>query len=189
MQGFKRKEYDKGVYFVDKILKVKLYDAGYRIKTVPDTFINALKSDIGFKRDTYYIRVENHYLKPQIHFKERNIKLETLFNESFNELCKIDLINTYKSISKMKPHVMPSDKKLLNSSTIILLCLMELSMFYGFDAEKELLSYLKGIPKEFLPTNDRKQRKRLIIENFVKVSMGGSTPEYDLLEKLQTAFY
>lgn len=83
LQGFKRIEYERGVYFEDNILKVKLYDAGYRIKTI----CKPLKSVLGFNLNQHYIRVENHYKKPQIHFKNRNLTLETLFSESFQELC------------------------------------------------------------------------------------------------------
>jgi hypothetical protein len=116
LQGFKRIEHDRGIYFEDKILRVKLYDAGHRIKMVSRPCINTLKNDLGFKSDTNYIRVENHYKKPQIHFKERNIKLETLFSESFQTILKKDLLETYKAIEKMKPLGIPTDKKLITSS-------------------------------------------------------------------------
>ena len=52
LKGFVRTEYEKGVYFENKALKVKMYDAGYRMKTASRPLLSSLKSSWGFEPDS-----------------------------------------------------------------------------------------------------------------------------------------
>ncbi len=98
-------------------------------------------------------------------------------------------MTTYEAIEKIKPLEIPTDKKLLNSSTIPLIVLKSLEQKFGIDVKREIDNFLKSIPKETLPQNDRKQRKRQINSNLKKItSTGGILLDYDLTSKIELAF-
>lgn len=87
IKGMKTKPQDYGKYFEDAVLRVKLYDAGRRIKqVVPQSVRNTLQRYFGYKTDAHYIRIENHYKKPSIRFKQSPLLVADLVGAEF---CKI----------------------------------------------------------------------------------------------------
>ena len=170
IKSMKTISFDRGRYFEDSILKVKMYDAGYNLKTKTSSDVRfALQSDFGYSEDLN-LKIENHYKKPEIQFKQRPIQLLDLTYEEFTERCKIDLLATYQSIVKTPTMSMPTDKKNLSSSTIPLIALKQLEQKFGFNTEVEILAILKSIPKDVLSSEDRKKRKKQLLENLGKIS-------------------
>jgi hypothetical protein len=184
LAGYRKTTYTDGIEFTDRISRTKLYDAGKRLKTTSaKNIISTIKADFGFNPKANYLKLETHYLKPQVKFKEV-VTVERLFSSDFQKISQDDLLNTYQKIEKMKQSKIPTDKKLLNSGTIPLLYLQEISEQYGFDAEKGLLEYLRTIP--IFDKDDRKNRKRQILENQKKINTSQvQILDYDLTPKLK----
>lgn len=190
LKKYQKIEFEKGIYFINSILKLKLYDAGFRIKSVAKSAMKDLIENFGFDKTKNYLRVENHFIKPEIHFKNRNITLETLLSVAFEKECNSSLIENYKSIKKSKQFVLPKSKKDLNSANILLLYLNQLSAQYDFDVEDGLSDFFKSIPPDILPNEDRKKRKRQIrIYSDGLKSCERLFIDYDLTEKIEKSFY
>lgn len=182
--GYKKTTYTDGIQFSDNVSRIKLYDAGKRLKTTSaKNIIGSLKA-VGFDSKANYLRFETHYLKPQIKFKQE-ITVEQLFSNDFQETLCIDLGDIYQKIDKMKQSKIPTDKKILNSSTIPILCLKEVAEMCGLDAKVILFNYLKKI--DVFDKNDRKNRKRQLTENLKKIHDSQvQVFEYDLTPKLKS---
>lgn len=186
IKGMKTIRFERGVYFEDSILKVKLYDAGYNIKTKTTNDVRtALQADFGYSDRLDYLKVENHYKKPEVRLKQRPIQLLDLCCEDFTNRCKLDLLATYQSIIKTPALAMPTDKKNLTSSTIPLIVLKQLEQKFGFNTEFEILAVLKSIPQNILTGEDRKKRRKQLLENLGKISSPISQKtSFDLSELL-----
>jgi hypothetical protein len=169
LNGFERKPYKRGLYFEDKNLKVKFYDVGFRMKTACKRSLGVLRKDFGFDDKGNYLKFENHYKRPDLHLKQRNIRLENLFDKKFEKRIQDDLLKTYNQIETMKPLALPTEKKLINSSTIPILALYELGEKYGFNPQEEIMSYLSSISSDVLPKNDKTKRRTQLRENFEKL--------------------
>jgi hypothetical protein len=174
-----------GKYYEDSILIHKLYDAGRNMKNkLPDAIKADLSTLYGYDKAKHYIKVENHYKKPQIHFKQRNIYLNEVLSDNFMQVCKTDLINSYKSIMKTGIIKLPEDKKDINAGTIPLIVLKELESIFHFNTEELLSNKLKSIPSEMLNKNDKKARQAILKANMKKVVNYGVS-EYDISKKLE----
>jgi hypothetical protein len=185
LHGFERKPYSRGLYFEDKNLKVKLYDVGFRMKTACKRSLGVLRQNFGFDDKGNYLKIENHYKRPDLHFKQRNIRLENLFDTRFEKIIQEDLLKTYKQIETMKPLALPTDKKLINSSTVPILTLNELGVKYGFNPQQEIMNFLGSIPSNVLPKNDKTKRRTQLRQNFEKLQDCESTLiEWDLSKEL-----
>ncbi len=58
-----------GKYFEDSIIKHKLYDVGVNLKSKLDKAIrDDLSNKYGYDKAKHYLKIENHYKKPEIHF-------------------------------------------------------------------------------------------------------------------------
>lgn len=188
LHGFERKPHKRGIYFEDKNLKIKFYDVGYRMKTACKSSLVTLRNDFGFNDKVNYLKIENHYKRPDLHFKERNIRLENLFDKRFEKEIQQDLLNTYKKIEIMKPLALPTDKKLINSSTVPILILNELGVKYGFNPQQEIMNFLGSIPSDILPKNDKTKRRTQLRENFEKLQDCKSTLiEWDMSTELRNS--
>ena len=185
LHGFERSQYRKGLYFEDKNLRVKFYDVGYRMKTACKRSLSILRQDFGFDDKANYLKIENHYKRPDLHFKQRHIRLENLFDKRFEKIIQEDLLKTYRQIETMKPLALPTDKKLINSSTVPIMTLNELGLKYGFNPQEEIMNFLDSIPSDVLPKNDKTKRRTQLRGNFEKLQGCKKTlSEWDLSTQL-----
>jgi hypothetical protein len=176
-----------GKYFKDGIMVHKLYNAGANIKNkLSSTIREDLSNNYGYDKAKNYLKIENHYMKPDVHFKKRNLYLNEVLSNSFMNECKEDLITTYKSIMKTGIIKLPEDKKDLNAGTIPLIILKELETLFHFNAEELIFMKLKSIPEEILNKNDKKARKAILSSNFDKINNNDNFSNYDITSKLES---
>ena len=175
-----------GKEFQDGALKVRLYDAGLNIKHKTSTSIrHELEINSGYDKTKNYIKIENHYKKPEVHFKKRNLFVNEILKDSFMEECKKDLIETYKNIMKTGLIKIPSNKKDVNVGTLPLILLKELGIIYGFNPEELMKQRVSSIPESILSLYDKKARQVQLKQNWRKVSsVEGS--QYDILKQLES---
>lgn len=184
IQGMKTRAFDYGKYFEDRIMKVKLYDAGKNLKVKLDkNERERLSCSFGYNPQANYLKLENHYKKPSISFKQRIIQASDLIEGPFEQLCKADLLNKYDSIMKTK-QVKITDKKQLSSSTIPLLILKEFEAFLPCKAEDLLKKKIRSIPEGILTKEDKKGRIRQLKSNLKKLETVNEC-EYDISEMLE----
>lgn len=177
-------------FFDSSALRVKLYDANQNFNhKVKGDAKQALREDFGFEPGKYCMKVENHYKKPEIYFKQR-VLVADLFNPAFVNLCKADLLDTYRRIHKTPAGAMPTNKKDLPASMLPLLVLKDLEALHGFSMEDLLTQKLKTIPEEVLTHEDRKARKRQLRKMLGLVSSATADSPFDvahLLEEVLTS--
>lgn len=167
--GMKAKFYDYGVYFEDRALKVKLYDAGKNLKVkLTKEEREILTLFYGYNPIHNYLRIENHYKNPSVCFKKSIVSMSDLFKSDFENSCKIDLSEKYNSIMKTKAIRLRS-KKQLTSSTIPLIILKEYEGLLPCKAEDLIKQKIKALPSDILTNDDRKSRRRQIASNFRKL--------------------
>lgn len=171
--------------FESSALRVKLYDANRNFShKVKGEAKQALQEDFGFEPGKHCMKVENHYKKPQIHFKQR-VLVADLFNPVFVDLCKTDLLTTYRRIHKPPPGAMPTNKKDLPASMLPLLVLKDLEAVHGFSVEDLLTQKLKAIPEEVLTPEDRKARKRQLRKMLGLVGSATADSPFDVAPQLE----
>lgn len=188
IQGMKSSSYDYGKYFEDRILKVKLYDAGKNIKNkLSREERNMLTSDYGYNPLQNYLKIENHYKKPSVCFKNRFILVNDLIKTEFKSICKEDLLNKYKSIMKTNT-IDIRNKKQLTSSTIPLLILREFENLLPYKVEELIKQKIKVIPSDILTKEDKKSRRRQIMANIKKLESVRAC-QYDISEILKRSIY
>ena len=170
IQGMKTRTFDNGVYFEDRVLRVKLYDAGKNLKDklTKDERLN-LASSFGYSPFQNYLKIENHYKKPAVCFKKHFITLGELMKPEFEAICKEDLVTKYRSIMKTKTIELRS-KKQLTSSTIPLIILKEYESLLPCKAEDLIKQKIKALPAEILTKEDKKSRRRQIGYNWQKIT-------------------
>lgn len=189
MPGMQSKEYLKGHIitgkeFISPTLKVKLYDSNRNIKNKLDKSIQEeLRRLYGWDREKHYIKLENHYKKPEAHFRG-NVYLNEILSSEFQQILKIELINTYKRIMKTGNVRLPERKADINAGTIPLIILKELESVYHFNIEDMLKAKLKEIPEDILSLSDRKARHKILRDNLKKISISGKS-EFDISELLE----
>jgi hypothetical protein len=187
--GMASKEYLQGHIitgkeFVSPYLKVKLYDVSRNIKSKLDKTLQEELSRLwGWDRAKHYIKLENHYKKPEAYFKD-NLQLHDILSSEFQINLKMDLISTYQKIMKTGNTVLPEKKADINAGTIPLLILKELESVYHFNIEDILKAKLKEIPEEILSLADRKARMKILRDNLKKISISGKS-EFDISEFLE----
>jgi hypothetical protein len=175
-----------GKYFKDGLMVHKLYNAGANMKSkLSSTIREDLSNNYGYDKAKNYLKIENHYKKPEVYFKKRNLYLNEVLNSSFMNECKEDLITTYKSIMKTGIIKLPEDKKNINAGTIPLLILKELEALFHFNSEELIYLKLKSIPEEILNKNDKKARKAIISSNLDKINNKSVLSNYDITSKLE----
>lgn len=184
IQGMKSRSFDYGKYFEDRIMKVKLYDAGRNLKIKLSKNEREKLADLGYDSKANYLKIENHYKKPSIAFKKRLIQTSDLLTTQFQQNCKSDLMNKYASIQKTKG-LKVTDKKNLSCSTIPLLILKEYESFLPCKADMLLKQKIKSIPEAILNKNDKKSRIRQIRNNLRKIESEGKC-KYDVSEILES---
>lgn len=184
------KPYKGGKYFEDSIFKAKLYNAGNRIKTIHNYAVReTLRNDFDYDKDKFHIKFENHYKKPERVFNEG--KLLTVYDclqPEFMDLCKTDLINTYKSIMKTGLIKMPTEKADLTLGKIAFLLLKEIGMLYDFSADELIKAKIKAIPNEVMNKADKDARKRTL-KKMSDIISGNKNEKsiYDISELLESS--
>ncbi len=171
--------------FDSQALRVKLYDAHQNFShKVKGYAKQSLQEDFGFKPGKYCLKVENHYKKPEVYFKQR-VLVADLFNPVFVDLCKADLLDTYRRIHKTPAGAMPTNKKDLPASMLPLLVLKDLEALHGFSVEDLLTQKLKAIPEEVLTSEDRKARKRQLRKMLGLVASATADSPFDMATLLE----
>lgn len=174
-----------GKYFEDSIIKHKLYDVGVNLKSKLDKAIrDDLSNKYGYDKAKHYLKIENHYKKPEIHFKHRNLLVNEVLNDNFMTKCKEDLINTYKTIMKTGIVKLPTNKKDLNAGTFPLIVLKELESLFDFNSEELIKLKIKSIPESILTKDDKKARLSMMKTNFSKIRKANES-HYDITSKLE----
>jgi hypothetical protein len=175
-----------GKYYSSSTIIHKLYDAGKNIKNkLPEGIKADLESLYDYDKAKYYLKVENHYKKPEVHFNKKALFVNDVISDSFLLQCKTDLIQTYKQIMKTGIIKLPKEKKDLNSSTIPLILLKELEALYQFNTDELLRLLIKSAPETIFTKEDKKARRRQIESNLKKIELAGVS-EYDLLKQLES---
>ncbi|ARK12182.1 hypothetical protein A6C57_18610 [Fibrella sp. ES10-3-2-2] len=173
--------------FDSKTLKVKLYDANRNFsQKVIGEAKQALRKDYGSAPGKHCLKIENHYKKPHIYFKQP-VLVADLFNPVFIDQCKTDLLTTYQLIYKTPVSVMPTNKKDLPASMLPLLVLKDLEAIHGFSVEDLLTQKLKAIPEGVLTSEDKKARKRQLRKMLSSVSSSTVVNPYDVGPILEVA--
>jgi hypothetical protein len=181
---YKKGEILTGKYFENSSLLVKLYDVSRNSKYKLDKSIKEEISRLyGWDRAKHYIKVENHYKKPEAYFRG-NVYLNELLNSDFQIQLQEHLISTYQSIMKTGKLTLPEKKADLNAGTLPLLILKELEGIYPFKTEDLLKAKIKAISDTILSPDDKKARMKIIRENLKKISNQGKS-EYDISELLE----
>jgi len=189
ISGMDSREYKKGNVitgkeFISPMLKVKLYDVSRNMKNKLEKPIQEEISRLyGWDRKKHYIKIENHYKKPEGYFGN-NIYMNDLFTSSFQNNLQNDLISTYQKIMKTGNSHLPEKKGDINAGTIPLLILKELETAFNFNTEDLIKAKLKEIPEDILSINDRKARMKTIKDNLKKITIEGKS-EYDIIELLK----
>lgn len=183
-RDFKKGNVITGKEFHSSSLKIKIYDVNRNIKNKLEKHIRDEISNLyGWDKEKHYIKIENHYKKPEAFFKG-NLYLNELLSNEYQKKCQIDLLNSYKSILKTGNIILPSCKSDINAGTIPLMILKELESIYNFNTEDLLRSKIKSIPIDILSPDDKKARQRILRDNLNKIRLQGVS-EYDITELLE----
>ena len=90
-----------GKDFENAYLLTKLYDVNRNMKSkVAAVVRNELKTFYDWNDKNNYVKVENHYKKPDVFFRKNNVIVDDLLADESLRKLEVDLINTYKSIVK-----------------------------------------------------------------------------------------
>lgn len=176
---------DKGNirYFNDKFVALKLYNAGINIQHKQGIEMKDIIQKAGWNPKDNFLKFEVHYKKPHLSLNNgRGLTLSDILLPSFEKTMKADLYNQYKRLEKMKSIEMPSTKKELFTSDIILLALAEVSLNQGKDPKKLIYSFIKAIPEEVLSTEDKKARKKQVKALLEKIH-ASEVSGFDVSEK------
>lgn len=180
IKGMKSKSFESGIWFEDRIKRVKLYDAGKRMKKIIDKGTrNQLQTDFGYQHDTNYIRLEIHYKKPENCFKHR-VTLKDLVSEGFQNIVKSDIIQTYQSIDKTPSFVIPNSLKKPSVSNILLMLLKQDEITNGEPLKEKYHALLRTLTN--LTKEDIKFRKRKFRSDLDKITVEHCL--YDMGEQL-----
>ena len=189
VKGMESKPYMKGNIptgkeFVSPSLKIKVYDVSRNIKNKVDKATREELTRVwGWDKAKHYIKIENHYKKPEACFGS-HIYLNEIISQEFQRILQLDLISKYSSIMKTGNVKIPIEKKNVNAGTIPLFVLKDLEKVYNFNTEELLNSKIKEIPDNILSPEDKKARRKIIRENWKKITSRGVS-EYDISELLQ----
>jgi len=187
--GMESRQYQQGNVitgkeFISPSMKFKMYDAARNFKNKLDKPIQEELSRLyGWDKAKHYIKLENHYRKPEAYFRG-NVYMNELLSPNFQNHLKNELLSTYQKIMKTGNIHLPEKKGDINAGTLPLLILKELEALYNFRTEDLLKAKLKEIPEGILSPADRKARMKTIRDNLKKIHFEGKS-EYDISELLQ----
>lgn len=182
---------DKGKFkwFSDKLVKLKMYDAGFNILIKQGLNQRDAIRASGWDEDCYYLKWEAHYLKPECLNRGVGLRLANLANPDWQDIFKEDLYLQYKRLIPMKCIITPSTKKELSTADILVLAMVEESVNRGGtidELKKMLYSRINSIPEEVLTKSDKDLRKAQIRKLLGKIKESDESI-YDLSDKIQKA--
>jgi hypothetical protein len=182
-KGMKKQSFETGIEYEDRNQTLKIYDvrANYRRKLSVETKKQLNAST--FVDGTNYIKVENHYKRPQVALKRRVITGYTLFEPDFQELCIEHLLDQYASIKKSNG-LTAMKKGDINLGTIPLLILQEFNHLFPLPIPELLKQKIDSIPEDVLTGYDKKRRWQGIKKNIEKISATNYNPN-DLTNDLR----
>jgi hypothetical protein len=182
---------DKGRFrwWSDKNVSIKMYDAGYNIKTKQSESRKQTLRQIGWEDAKKYIKFEVHYKKPHIVLnKGRNMKLWHLANSDWEMVLKKDLLNQYQRLVPSKDIKLPNDKKDFRTLNVYAYALTESAINAGCSLEevKKMLYNAVNSAGDILSKSDKDARKHEIkkIQSLIEVQ---TTSRWDLTEKIAQA--
>ena len=174
-------------YFEDKMLQLKLYDAGRNIKFKQGMTMKGIIKEAGWNPDGYYVKVEAHYKQPHKLLNDgRAIRLANIFLTKWEKRLKEDLFEQYQRLEPMKTIELPTNKSELSSADIILLSLAEVSINQGIDLKRTLFEKINSIPENILNMEDKKARRRQINKLLERIETAPKSM-YDLSDLLASA--
>ena len=174
-------------YFEDKMLQLKLYDAGRNIKFKQGMTMKGIIKEAGWNPDGYYVKVEAHYKQPHKLLNDgRAIRLADIFLPKWEKRLKEDLFEQYQRLEPMKTIELPTNKSELSSADIILLSLAEVSINQGIDLKRTLFEKINSIPENILNMEDKKARRRQINKLLERIEKAPKSM-YDLSDLLASA--
>jgi len=174
-------------YFEDKMLQLKLYDAGRNIKHKQGMTMKGIIKEAGWNPDGYYVKVEAHYKQPHKLLNDgRAIRLANIFLPKWEKRLKEDLFEQYQRLEPMKTIELPTNKSELSSADIILLSLAEVSINQGIDLKRTLFEKINSIPENILNMEDKKARRRQINKLLERIETAPKSM-YDLSDLLASA--
>lgn len=171
--------YDHGKVFKIENDSLKIYNAGKNYKNKLPLELRKVEMKLaGMDLGKNYIRIENSYSNPQKKFN-RLITVRDLTSDNFNRKCRRDLYMNYKRI-KIVPYLeLPKTKKLINTTTIPLIALIQLIEGYSLDIDfRDLLWNIINNADE-LSIHDKKARKRQLAKA-LNVLSTCQIKEYDM---------
>ena len=174
-------------YFEDKMLQLKLYDAGRNIKFKQGMTMKGIIKEAGWNPDGYYVKVEAHYKQPHKLLNDgKAIRLADIFLPKWEKRLKEDLFEQYQRLEPMKTIELPTNKSELSSADIILLSLAEVSINQGIDLKRTLFEKINSIPENILNMEDKKARRRQINKLLERIETAPKSM-YDLSDLLASA--
>ena len=182
---------DKGNirYFNDTNVSLKLYNAGINIQHKQGLKMKDIIQAAGWNPKNNFIKFEAHYKNPHLSLNNgKGLLLSDILLPSYEKILKADLLKQYKRLEKMKSIVIPSTKKELFTSDIILLTLAEIALNQGIDIKKLIHSFIKSIPEEVLTAEDKKARRKKVKELLEKVQSSIKS-EFDITDNLTNVLY
>lgn len=182
---------DKGNFrwWNDNNVSLKMYDASKNILMKQGQEKRTIIENAGWNPESNFLKLEAHYLKPEILNQGRGLLLANLMNPQWENVFKEDLYIQYKRLIPMKTIVTPTNKKDLGTSSIILLALAESEINNGTtlqEVKKMLYDKINLISDDILSKADKDSRKRQIKSILDKIK---ESPEskWDLSKKLEEA--
>jgi hypothetical protein len=165
--------------------KLKIYDAGHRIKeNVPKVIRTDLIEKFAYDSTHNYLRIENHIFKPCNYYHLASLTLNDLLKTDFLASCKKDLINIYKQIEKTGLSLLPKDKKDITSATLPLLYFQDrFPELMTYEVRKEMLRFIKSYDGDVLSKYDKKHRCQQLNDNWDKIQSNDES-RYDLTKQL-----
>ena len=160
LKGCKLAIYDHGRQFTSRRgkFRLKLYNPW---KNTPNKMTKAVREQLkqdGFTPSDRAIKVEVHVKDARIVSGRDYPLIKNLVLPGFQKVCKDFLKRRYDDIEKMKPLVIPGDKKVADSLGIALCAYSDGENQW---AEK-VLSRINSFPDRVLSPSDKQQRRRII---------------------------
>lgn len=185
------KSRDRGRFrwWKDKNVILKMYDAGYNIKTKQTASRKQILRQAGWNEEKEYIKFEVHYIKPHIILnKGQNMKLWLLANSDWEITIKSDLLKQYQRLIPNKAIELPNDKKDFHTLNVYAhtITTLALNMGYSFDNVKKLLYQTVNNASEILSKSDKDARK-LEIKKIQSLLEQQPTSQWDLTNRILDA--
>lgn len=160
LKGCKLAIYDHGRQFTSRRgkFRLKLYNPW---KNTPNKMTKAVREQLkqdGFTPGDKAIKAEVHIKDARMVSGKNYPLVKNFVLPSFQKVCKDFLKRRYDDIEKMKPLIIPGDKKVADSLGIALCAYADGENQW---AEK-VLSRINSFPDRVLSASDKQQRRRII---------------------------